>query len=137
MGFALLPLAAILFFVSIMAMEQTHTKHSVPSAIVLQAQWEGQTFVAYRNAVSAYMQNNPSFMGEIPAAALNAPFSEGFLRVAGNIVVATASGQGRVITSYAAVHPGALRTIQILTQYDSSINMAANGQVVSVIQMGV
>lgn len=137
MGFALLPLAAIIFFVSIVALQQTHSKHVAPSHIAVQVQWEAQSFVAYRNAVSFYMQSNPAFIGEIPATALNVAFSGEFLTIAGNTVSATMSGQGRVITSYAALQPGAIRTVRLLTQNDSSINLAVNGNVVSVIQIGV
>lgn len=137
MGFALLPLAAIIFFVGIVAIEQTHSKHVVPSHIVVRTQWGAQSFVAYRNAVSVYMQSNPAFIGEIPATALNAAFSEEFLTIAGNTVSPTISGQGRVITSYAALQPGAIRIVRLLTQNDSSINVMANGNVASVIQIGV
>ncbi len=137
MGFALLPLAAILFFVGIITVEQTYSENVAPSGMVANVQWEAQSFVAYRNAVSAYVQSNPSFIGEIPAAMLDASFSEEFLALAGNQVNATASGIGRVMTSYAALKPDAMRVIRLLTQNDSSIQVAANGNVISVIQAGV
>ena len=137
MGFALLPLAAILFFVGIMTVEQTYSDNVAPSEIVAKVQWEAQSFVAYRDAVSAYVQVNPTFTGEIPATVFEASFSEEFLAIAGNQVNAMASGAGRITTSYAALKPDAMRVIRFLTQNDSSIQVAANGNVVSVIQVGV
>lgn len=161
MGFALLPLAAFAFFMSIVFSERNHAQNILPAPAITQASVSGQMFIAYRNAVALYQQNNPTFIGSAPiTASPTNQFSATFLAVAGNNITATASGTGRVITTYAALPAGAITTALALTQNDASLGLAngttwtsyaqgvnttpitlstavPNGDVVSVVQIGI
>lgn len=159
MGFVLLPLAVLSFFLGIFAAERTRTQDILPSAIVIQAAASGQIFVAYRNAVAVYLQNNPTFVGTVSSAALTAQgnsFSAGFLVSTSNAITATGVA-GRVITCYTASTTGTLQAAREATNNDASLGVATgtnwtsadfgstatplaapvpNGAVVSVVQIG-
>ena len=159
MGFVLLPLAVLSFFLGIITVERTRSQDILPAAIVIQATVSGQMFVAYRNAVAVYMQNNPTFTGTVSNAALAAQgnlFSAAFLASTSNVITSTGVA-GRVITCYAALTTGALAAASDATENDASLGMASgatwtsiatgasavplassvpNGNVVSVVQIG-
>jgi hypothetical protein len=161
MGFYLLPVAVLTFFIGIFAIERNHAQDMMPQPTTLQAEYSGQTFIAYRNAVSIYQQTNPTYIGTVSnamLAALGSQFSAPFLASAGNAITATGTS-GRVITSYAALPPGSITTALTATQNDASLGIASgltwtsyaqgisstpvtlatavpNGDVVSVIQIG-
>ena len=161
MGFALLPIAVFAFFLGIVVAERNHSQDILPPSIVTQADESGQMFVAYRNAVAIYQQNNPTYVGVAPITATpTGQFSAAFLSTAGNAITVTASGTGRVITSYAALPAGAITVALAITQNDASLGMATgttwtsyaqgvnttpvplatavpNGDVVSVVQIGI
>jgi hypothetical protein len=131
-----------------------------PPKQVQQADQSGQTFIAYANAIAAFLNANPSFVGSVTAAQLAAqgtPFSAAFLATAGNKVTAFGS-TGRTVVSYAALPTGAINTISQLTEGDASFGTSsgntwtsiapgasalslpspvASGSVVSVIQLGL
>lgn len=126
MGFVLLPLIVLSFFLGVIAIERNHTQDSIPSAIELQAVQRGQTFVAYCNAIAVYQQNNPTFTGSVSNTALVAQgnrFSSNFLTLAGNAITATGAA-GRVITCYATLPIGALNAALTATESDASFGMA-------------
>lgn len=159
MGFVLLPVIVLSFFVGIVAIERNHAQAILPPSIVSQAIQNGQTFLSYRNAVAVYQRNNPAFTGTVSNAALAAqgnPFSAVFLASASNVITATGVA-GRVITCYAALTQGALSAARDATENDASLGMASgtswtsvgfgttvtplatpvpNGNVVSVVQIG-
>lgn len=163
MGFYLLPVAVLSFFLGIIAMEKTNVTNTLPPAIATQAEQGGQTFVAYRNAVAVYQQAHPTFTGSVTSAILAAQgnqFSPAFLALAGNAITATGTA-GRIITCYAALPPASITYALDATQNDASLGMASgttwtsfaqvvgftptpvllatpvpNGNVVSVIQIG-
>jgi hypothetical protein len=159
MGFALLPVVVLSFFIGIIAIERNHAQAILPPAIVSEAIQNGQTFLAYRNAVAVYQRNNPTFTGTVSSAALAAQgnqFSAMFLASASNAITSTGVA-GRVVTCYAALTPGALRAASDATENDASLGMASgtswtsaglgatvtplstpvpNGDVVSVVQIG-
>lgn len=159
MGFFLLPVVVLSFFVGIIAIERNHAQDVLPPSIVIQATLSGQMFVAYRNAVAVFQKNNPAFTGTVSNAALAAQgnqFSAVFLATASNAITATGVA-GRVITCYAALTPGALRAASDTSENDASLGMASgttwtsaafgstalplatpvpNGNIVSVIQIG-
>lgn len=164
MGFALLPLVVLSFLLGIVAIERNRAQDILPPAIVTQADQSGRTFVAYRNAVAVYQQNNPAFTGAVSNAALSAQgsqFSSTFLASAGNAITAIGGGAGRVVTAYAALPGGSITAALDATQNDASLGMASgttwtsfaqsagvnntpvplttpvpNGNVVSVVQIG-
>lgn len=159
MGFVLLPLMVLSFFIGIAAIERSHSQDILPPALVTQANQNGKTFVAYRDAVAVYQQNNPGFTGTVSNTALAAQgsqFSSEFLATASNAITATGVA-GRVITCYAALNPGALSAARDGTENDASLGLASgtswtsiadgavamplatpvpNGNVVSVVQIG-
>ena len=69
----------------------------------------GQSFLAYRNAVMTYQQNNPSFTGTIPASTIAAMggFTSTFLSQVSNVVVATGARNGRAVICYGSFGTGA------------------------------
>lgn len=128
MGFVLLPLVVLSFFVGIIAIEHNRAQDILPPAIVTQAEQSGQTFVAYRNAVAVYQKNNPAFTGTVSNAALAAQgnqFSSAFLASAGNAITPIGGGAGRVVTCYAALSGGAITAALNATQNDASLGMAS------------
>lgn len=161
MGFVLLPLIVLSFFMGLIAIERNRAQDILPPAIVAQATQSGQIFVAYRNAVAVYQQKNPAFTGTVSGAMLTAQgsqFSSTFLAAAGNAITATGS-TGRVVTCYAALSSGAIAAALAATENDASLGMASgttwtsfaqgviytpvslatsvpNGDVVSVVQIG-
>lgn len=127
MGFFLLPVAVMSFFIGLIAIERNHAQDMLPQATTMQAEYNGQTFVKYRNAVAVYQKNNPAFTGTVTTAmltALGSQFSSVFLASAGNAITAVGSS-GRVITCYAALPPGAITTALTATQNDASLGMAS------------
>lgn len=158
MGFVLLPVIVLSFFLSVITVERNRAQDSLPPANALQAVQSGQTFVAYRNAVAVYQMNNPTFTGTVSNAALAAQgsqFSSVFLASANNAITATGVA-GRVITCYAALPAGSLSAALAATESDASLGIASgttwtsaafgsstplattvpNGNVVSVVQIG-
>lgn len=159
MGFVLLPLIVLTFFISIIAIERNHSQDLLPPSIVSKATASGQLFVAYRNAVAVYQHNNPTFTGTVTNAALAAQgnqFPSDFLASASNVITATGV-TGRVITCFAALPVGALSAARTTTENDASLGVAVGtswtggadgatvtplatsvptGNIVSVIQIG-
>lgn len=161
MGFVLLPLIVLSFFMGLIAIERNKAQDILPPAIVTQAELSGQTFLAYRNAVAIYQQNNPTFTGTVSSsmlAAQGSQFSSAFLASAGNAITATGSA-GHIVTCYAALTPGAITAALAATENDASLGMASgttwtsyaqgvtytpvslatsvpNGNIVSVVQIG-
>lgn len=161
MGFVLLPLAVLSFFIGVFAIERNHAQDLMPPTVQLQAAQSGQVFVSYRNAVALYQKNNPVFTGTVTSAMLTAQgsqFSATFLSSAGNAITATGVS-GRVVTCYAALSSGALTAALNASQNDASLGIASgttwtsyaqgavatpvplattvpNGDIVSVVQIG-
>lgn len=159
MGFMFLPIAALSFFIALIAIEQNHSTSIAPMQKQVQAEIAGETFVAYRNAVMVYQQLNPSFTGTVSNAALAAQsntFSAEFLSQASNAITNVGTS-GKVITSFATLPSGALKAALNKTDNDWSFGVSANtnwtsaapnanpvplattvptGSVVSVIQIG-
>jgi hypothetical protein len=159
MGFVLLPAIIFAFFIGILSVQQAQQVVNAPSPVELRSAQSGQIFVAYKSAVAAYMQVNPTFRGTVSSSMLiaqNTPFPESFLAVAGNAVTATAGG-GFIITCFAALPGGALADALKASDNDLSLGLSSGsiwtsaaynasalplsttvptGDVVSVIQIG-
>lgn len=96
--FAPLIFAAVLLgFAALFGQE---SKVAAINTIQAQAQNDGQTFLAYRNAVMTYQQNNPTFTGTVPNSALGVSFTSNFLGQVGNKVVSTGVRDERVVICY-------------------------------------
>ncbi|CAN7779925.1 type IV pilus biogenesis protein PilM [Cupriavidus necator] len=155
----MLPSVVFALLTGLVAVYRYQSATITPQTQVLQATQSGQTFVAYANAVAAFLNANPSFVGSVSAAQLAAqrtPFSTTFLASASNAVTAFGTA-GRTVTTYALLPPGAINTIVSLTGGDAAYGLSSgttwtsvapgasaqtlatavpNGSVVSVIQIG-
>lgn len=162
MAYYLAPIAAVMFFIGLFAMDHTQVQYTAVSSTQLTAKNEGQIFVEYRDAVATYQQNNPTFIGTVPTSALIAQgnqFPSSFLGVTSNSITQVGGGSGRVITCYSALPPGAIAQAIRFTNNDASLGIASgtnwtsaaygvsttpvplsttvpNGNAVSVIQIG-
>lgn len=158
MIFWILPMLLSVFLVGAGMLVHGQADAVLPPAAQTSAIAMGQSFVAYRNAVVAYVTQNPTFTGSVPAGSLALPGGMPLPPGAGNQVTATPSGAGRIITSWAALPPSAaiyytvkgmdgdetLGLAPIGTQWESPVygNMGSlpvqvpNGDAVSVVQIG-
>jgi len=154
-----MPLIVLSVFIGLVAIHAHHTQAITPSVQAERSELDGRSFLAYRDAVLSFMQRNPSFTGVVTANALEGQFSAVFLNGVGNYITATSSGNGRIITCYATLSPGALYAARIASDNDASLGMSLgthwvsivsavghseplavaipHGKVVSVIQIGV
>lgn len=153
-----MPLIVLSAFISLLALQVHHTQAITPSVQAERSELDGQTFLAYRDAVSSYMQGDPNFTGALPSSYFSGQFSAKFLQHAAHHVSATSSGNGRVITCYAALSPGALHAARLASDNDASLGVSSgthwvsaadathaeplaiaipSGNAVSVIQIGV
>lgn len=97
------PLIVSVFLLGFLAMFAQESKVGSISSTQIAAQSSGQSFLAYRNAVMTYQQNNPTFVGSVPSAsvaAIGGSFSTSFLSQVSNVVVATGNRSGRVVICY-------------------------------------
>jgi hypothetical protein len=132
MGFYLLPVIVLIFFCSLIQIEQNHAQQAVPPSVAINAVQTGQEFVAYRNAVMAFNQQNPGYTGIVPLSsltAMGAQFPPGFQ--ASNIIVSTDAGTGRAVICYAALPAGSLAAALNTTGNDASFGLAAGNSWIS------
>lgn len=153
-----MPLVVLSAFVGLIAMQAHHTQAITPSVQAERSELDGQSFLAYRDAVLSFVQSNPSFTGSIPVSYFSNKFPTKFLQNAAHHVSATSSGNGRIITCYAALSSGALHAARLASDNDASLGRSfgtywvsavdathaeplaltiPSGNVVSVIQIGV
>ena len=134
MGFMLLPVAVMSFFIGLMAVESGREQDAITSKSQVISEQSGQSFIAYSGSVASYQQQNPSFTGVVPPASLNAQFQPTFLASAGNMITATPLG-GRVITCYAALPTGAITSALAASGNDASIGVASGQKWTSAAQI--
>ncbi len=123
MRFALFPLIVIVFLSSQFMLATSRSRAAMPSTSALVSAQSGQVFVAYRDAVLAYLNANPAFTGSINPAQLTAqgtPFPPSFTGTAGNAITLTGAS-GRIVTVYASLPAGALASAALATNYDASL----------------
>ena len=97
------PLIASLFLMGFLAIFAQESRVASIDSTVVATQSTGQAFLAYRNAVMTYQQNNPTFLGTVPSASIasiGGPFSADFLTQVSNVVVSTGYRNGRVVICY-------------------------------------
>lgn len=162
MGGIFFPMLVFAIFAGIFAIEQTRVVATLSNQKEVVAVNDGQQFIRYRDAVAAYQQANPAFIGSVPSAtiiALGYQFSTNFLVTANNNITQIGAGSGRTITAYASLSPGSITTALQITDNDASLGLVTgvnwisyaqavnntpqllatpvtNGYVVSVIQKG-
>ena len=130
MGYVLFPLLVFAILSGIFAVERTQTTIVLPSQTISRASADGRLFVAYRDAVTVYLQNHPAYIGNVPDAALVAQgnvFPADFLAVAGNTITQVGSGSGRIITCYANLSPGSVTAALKATDNDASFGISSAG----------
>ena len=130
MGGILFPLLVFAIFAGIFGIERTQTDIALPAQTEAIAANDGQQFVAYRDAVYAYLEANPTYIGVVPSASLVAmgyQFSASFLAVTNNKITQVAAGTGRIVTCYSSLSPGAVTSALQITSNDASIGMASAG----------
>lgn len=123
MGFYLLPLIVCIFFLSLVQIKEHQVQQSTPAASATEAVWCGQEFVAYRDAVMIYHQQNPGVTGSLPHDdQLSTRFSPRFLAVAGNQIVTDGTRVG--VVCWASLPRGAFSAALAASQNDIAIGTA-------------
>lgn len=130
MGGYLAPLVVVAMSLALWGAYKNDTRMITPVGYALQMNSDATTFLAYRNAVSSYMQVNPSFTGTVPAASLSGQFSATFLANAGNYISPTGAA-GRVITSWAKVSNGTVQQAVTQAGVDASIGTSGGSTWIS------
>lgn len=128
MGGHLFPMLVFAIFAGLFAIEQTRVESSLPAQKEVAAINDGQQFIRYRDAVAAYQQANPAFIGSVPSATIIAQgyqFSTAFLTTANNNITQIGAGSGRVVTSYANLSPGSITTALQITDNDASLGIVS------------
>lgn len=112
-----------------------YSESMLPETKVVIANHSAKTFTSYANALSAFQLRNPSFVGSVTAAQLAAmgqPISANFLLTAGNSITAFGSN-GRTLTAYAQLQPGALGEIMVNTEGDASYGISSGSSWTSIL----
>lgn len=130
MGFALLPVAVLSFFLAYLYDMENEAKGALPSAFEIHARQDAERFLSFRNQVMAFNAANPNCPQAGTGCAAN-PYPvnvvgsspsfatyDSFLANAGAYIRPTASGTGRIITVYATLGPGAISSVLELSDYD-------------------
>jgi hypothetical protein len=130
MGGLVAPFVAVAMALALWATYQNNNQMLTPSTYALQASSDATTFLAYRDAVTSYMQANPSFTGTVNAASLSGQFPATFLAGAGNYVSPTGN-TGRVITCWANVPTGTVQQAVTQAGVDASIGTSSGSTWVS------
>ena len=139
MIFWLMPMIVVVFWAGMNTLAEYQSVQNVSPAAQTAAQSQAATFVGYRNAVGSYVAANPAFTGSVPTSSLafwlapGQPLPNG----SGNQVVATPSGNGRIIYSWAqasplqGASPGMTYAAAQLTGGDASIGQVSGTQWIS------
>ncbi|MCA7888841.1 type IV pilus biogenesis protein PilM [Burkholderia contaminans] len=99
-----------------------------PSSYTVSSAAAASQFLAYRSAVMAYMNSNPSYTGVIQAAQLavySPQYSPTFVSSYGAGNAVSPSGTGRLITVYAALPAGTLRAVLAQSNNDASLGLSS------------
>lgn len=129
-----MPVLVLSFFTALAAIYKHQSTAMLPSSQAQQAEYAGQTFIAYSGAVAAFMNKNPSFTGTISVAQLDGgsnSFSQQFLATAGNSVTSFGAS-GRTVMSYAKLPFGALNSIAKITGGDASYGISSGSSWISI-----
>lgn len=116
--------AALLGLLAIFGQESKVGAINTTSA---QIQNSGQSFLAYRNAVMTYQQNNPSFTGTVPSSVISSiggPFSSAFLAQVSNVVVATGARNGRVVICHGPFTQSVAEQASVAANNDASFGIS-------------
>ena len=123
---AIFPVIVGLLLIGTIALTKAYTTNTPAAREFFEAKFmnEAQDFIAYRNAVSIYATENPSFMGEIAFNDLrNAPkSSNGVLHNA--IVSAGVGSASRLVVVYGNISSSAMHHVYAMSLGDASLGVA-------------
>lgn len=123
------PALVLAIFLAVFAAQVSQINKTAQHSVITANRSNASQFIAYRNAVAVYLQNNPAFLGSIPAATLIAQgnqFSDAFLALTNNQITATGIS-GRIITCYSDLPSGTINEALSLTSNDASLGIANGG----------
>ena len=126
MGF-FAPLIFSVMLLGFLAIFGQESKVAAINTTSAQLQSNGQSFLAYRNAVMTYQQNNPSFSGTVPVAqitSIGGTFSSSFLGQVSNVVVATGVRNTRVVICYGPFTQSVAEQASIAANNDASFGVS-------------
>lgn len=126
MGF-LAPLIISVVMLGFAALFAQESRVAAIDTAQAQVQSSGQAFLAYRNAVMTYQQNNPTFTGVVPTSVITAyggPFSSAFLGQVSNVVVSTGVRNGRVVICYGAFSRSVAEQAALASSNDASFGVS-------------
>ena len=126
MGF-FAPLIFSVMLLGFLAIFGQESKVAAINTTSAQLQSNGQSFLAYRNAVMTYQQNNPSFSGTVPVAqiaSIGGAFSSSFLGQVNNVVVATGVRNTRVVICYGPFTQSVAEQASIAANNDASFGVS-------------
>ena len=117
-----LPGIVFAIFSGLTGIYRLHADSILPPTKVVISSHSAKTFINYADALTAFQLRNPSFVGSVTAtqlAEIGRPISASFLASAGNSITAFGAN-GRILTAYATLQPGALGEIIAITESDAS-----------------
>ena len=126
MGF-FAPLIFSVMLLGFLAIFGQESKVAAINTTSAQLQSNGQSFLAYRNAVMTYQQNNPSFSGTVAVAqiaSIGGAFSSSFLGQVSNVVVATGARNTRVVICYGSFAQSVAAQAAIAANNDASFGVS-------------
>jgi PilM len=135
--FKLLPVVVLAVLIGSFRVAFLLAQQAVPPRAELQENVLGSLFVAYRNAIVAWVTVNPTFLGAVPSSSLVLPPGFAALSGQGNEVVATPSGAGRIIYTWAALPAGAASQAAQATNEDLSFGTVSGNAWTSPIAGGM
>lgn len=103
MGYKLLPLLVMGFFLSLLSIEKNTQEGQFSSINEIKTESGVSNFISYRNSVLLYHQLNPDFVGVVPQAFIQEKtniISNEFFARTGNTIVRMNSGNNTWIISY-------------------------------------
>ena len=121
------PLIFSVMLLGFLAIFGQESKFAAINNTSAQMQSNGQSFLAYRNAVMTYQQNNPGFAGVVPVAqitSIGGAFSSSFLAQVNNVVVATGVRNTRVVICYGPLSQGVAEQASIAANNDASFGIS-------------
>lgn len=117
-----MPLTVLSMFVGFIALQAHQTQVIMPSVQTTQKELEGRSFIAYRDAVQSFVENNRSFTGSVPLHSLHISLPESLLNKVNNHIYDLSSNQ-KVIVCYADLFPGAVQAALEASHHDAAIGM--------------
>ena len=122
----LFPFIVMLFLFGVIAISKNYSLNTPAAQSIKASQLnnEAEAYLAYRDAVSLYIEANPTFTGTITHDDLIARGAPKTLNVANNNVVDIGSNK-RLVMVYASLTPSAIAYAYSLSDYDASLGVAS------------